>query len=87
MSDPDAGSPAAEPLDMPRPPTTFVVRITVSLAGELAGNVQRVRTGERRVFHRTEAIGALIAEMLASGETHGGGDMPVKRAPPADRVR
>lgn len=52
-------------MDAPRPSATFVVRIARSASGELIGSVQRALTGERRSFHRAEAIGPLIAEMVA----------------------
>ena len=55
------------PMDAPRRPATFIVRISRDATGEIIGSVQRVRTGERRPFHRAEAIGALIVEMIATG--------------------
>ncbi len=43
---------------------TFVVRVRPGDRGRLSGIVERVKTGEKHRFHDTEAIGALIAEMV-----------------------
>jgi hypothetical protein len=54
-------------MESPRQSATFIVRIARGATGELIGSVQRALTGERRPFHRAEAIGPLIAEMIATG--------------------
>jgi hypothetical protein len=53
---------------------TFVVRVVRDDAGQLAGIVERVRTGEKVRFETTDGIGQLIAGMVAgdrSQETEG----------------
>ena len=54
-------------MEPPRQSATFIVRIARGATGELIGSVQRALTGERRPFHRAEAIGPLIAEMIGTG--------------------
>ena len=54
-------------METPRQSATFIVRIARGATGELIGSVQRALTGERRPFHRAEAIGPLIAEMIGTG--------------------
>ena len=54
-------------MESPRQSATFIVRIARGATGELIGSVQRALTGERRPFHRAEAIGPLIAEMIGAG--------------------
>ena len=54
-------------MESPRQSATFIVRIARGATGELIGSVQRALTGERRPFHRAEAIGPLIAEMIGTG--------------------
>jgi hypothetical protein len=44
---------------------TFVVRVVRADAGQLAGIVERVRTGEKARFETTDGIGRLIARMVA----------------------
>jgi hypothetical protein len=44
---------------------TFVVRVVRDAAGQLAGIVERVRTGEKVRFETTDGIGPLIARMVA----------------------
>jgi hypothetical protein len=44
---------------------TFVVRVVRDDAGQLAGIVERVRTGEKARFETTDGIGQLIARMVA----------------------
>jgi hypothetical protein len=44
---------------------TFVVRVVRDDAGQLAGIVERVRTGEKVRFETTDRIGPLIARMVA----------------------
>jgi hypothetical protein len=46
---------------------TFVVRLSRT-GGRLAGVVERVRTGEKARFDELDALGALIAGMLAPHE-------------------
>jgi hypothetical protein len=43
---------------------TFIVRVRPGEPGQVSGIVERVRTGEKHRFHRAEAIGPLIAEMV-----------------------
>jgi hypothetical protein len=50
---------------------TFVVRLSRA-GGRLDGVVERVRTGEKVRFHELEALGAVIAGMLARDERPGG---------------
>lgn len=45
--------------------TTFVVRLSRPRRGRLDGVVERVRTGEKVRFHELDALGAVIAGMLA----------------------
>lgn len=47
---------------------TFVVRLSRADGGRFGGVVERVRTGEKVRFHELEALGAVIAEMLADHE-------------------
>lgn len=47
---------------------TFVVRLSRADSGRLDGLVERVRTGEKARFHDLEALGPLIAGMLAGPE-------------------
>ena len=54
-------------MESTRQSATFIVRIARGATGELIGSVQRALTGERRPFHRAEAIGPLIAEMIGTG--------------------
>ena len=44
---------------------TFVVRVVRDDAGQLAGIVERVRTGEKARFETTAGMGQLIARMVA----------------------
>ena len=44
---------------------TFVVRVVRDDAGQLAGIVERVRTGEKARFETTDGMGQLIARMVA----------------------
>jgi hypothetical protein len=44
---------------------TFIVRISVDEAGGVTGIVERAQTGQKTRFEGTEAIGALIARMMA----------------------
>ena len=43
---------------------TFVVRVRRHGPGHLSGTVERVRTGEKRVFQDGESIGAVIGQMV-----------------------
>jgi hypothetical protein len=44
---------------------TFIVRVSVDEAGGITGIVERVQTGQKKRFEGAEAIGPLIASMLA----------------------
>jgi hypothetical protein len=44
---------------------TFIVRVTPADAGEIAGTVERVRTGEKHRFSGLDALGTLIARIVA----------------------
>lgn len=44
---------------------TFIVRVTSADAGEIAGTVERVRTGEKHRFTGLDGLGALIARIVA----------------------
>jgi hypothetical protein len=55
-------------MDEPETVTGFVVWITPSAEGRVAGTVERVRTGERHRFQDLETLGALIARMLSRPE-------------------
>lgn len=44
---------------------TFIVHVSVDEAGGVMGIVERVQTGQKTRFEGTEAIGALIARMMA----------------------
>ncbi len=50
---------------------TFVVRVVRDDAGQLAGIVERVRTGEKARFETTDGMGRLIARMVASDRSPG----------------
>lgn len=50
---------------------TFVVRLSRARGGRLDGVVERVRTGEKMRFHELDALGAVIAGMLADHERSG----------------
>ena len=44
---------------------TFIVRVSIDEAGGVTGILERVQTREKKRFEGTEAIGPLIARMLA----------------------
>jgi hypothetical protein len=46
---------------------TFVVHVTVNAAGELAGVVHHVRTGEKRRFERLDDLAAAIRWIVSDG--------------------
>ncbi len=73
-------------METPRQSATFIVRIARGATGELIGSVQRALTGERRPFHRAEAIGPLIAEMIGSGSPQAGESPSVTPAQPQPEV-
>ena len=50
---------------------TFVVRVVRRDAEQLAGIVERVRTGEKARFETTDGIGRLIARMVAGDRPPG----------------
>lgn len=45
---------------------TFVVRIAREPAGGVSGVVERVRTGEKARFRGLEAVGGVLAAMMAA---------------------
>ena len=47
----------------------FVIHVTVNAAGELAGVVHHVRTGEKRRFERLDDLGAAIRAMASAGHS------------------
>ena len=61
---------------------TFIVRVSVDEAGGVTGIVEQVRTGQKKRFEGTEAIGPLIARML--GGTGAGPGRP--RSPQEERA-
>jgi len=52
--------------DIGRRPETFVVQVASDVAGDLAGLIRHVRTGERRRFEGLAALGAAIRDMVRS---------------------
>ena len=48
---------------------TFIVRVSVHGADGVTGIVERAQTGQKTRFEGTEAIGQLIARMLAGAGT------------------
>ena len=50
---------------------TFIVRVSVDGAGGVSGIVERVQTGQKKRFEGIEAIGPLIARMLAGTRSAG----------------
>ena len=52
-------------MELSRPAHTFIVRVTSADAGEVAGTVERVRTGERHRFRGADALTSLIAQLAA----------------------
>jgi hypothetical protein len=55
---------------------TFVVRVRRHGPGQLSGVVERVRTGEKRVFRDGESLGALIGQMVDPPLIKDGGEEP-----------
>ena len=49
-------------------PAAFVVRVVRDPSGDLAGVVERMRTGAKERFEGTSAIGPLIARMLGAAD-------------------
>jgi len=58
---------AMEPEAERRRPDTFVVQVTLSVAGDLAGLVRHVRTGEKRQFAELDELSAAIRDMVRLG--------------------
>jgi hypothetical protein len=52
------------PMDAPRQPLTFIVRLTPGEGGLLGGVVERVRSGEKQRFDSVAALADLITEMV-----------------------
>jgi hypothetical protein len=51
---------------------TFVIHVAANHAGELAGVVHHVRTGEKRRFESLDDLGAAIRRMVSGGPSgHG----------------
>ena len=44
---------------------TFVVRVRCNADGDVSGVVERVKTGSKQRFEGCDALGALVARMLA----------------------
>ena len=47
---------------------TFIVRLVSDHARRLRGTVERVRTGEKRVFTGADGIGGVIEQMLGNDD-------------------
>ena len=45
---------------------TFIVRVSVDEAGGVTGVLERVQTRQKKRFQGLEAIGPLIAQMIAA---------------------
>jgi len=62
---------------------TFIVRISQSRTGRLEGVVERVKTGAKRRFDGSEAIGVAIEEMVrgkaGAGKRRGPDDVSERR--------
>jgi hypothetical protein len=56
---------SARVLNAERDPVSFVVRAAADNAGRLTGIVERVRTGEKHRFEGEEALGRIIARLVA----------------------
>jgi hypothetical protein len=52
------------PMEAPRQPLTFIVRLTAGDGGALSGVVERVRSGEKQRFQSGAALAEVIAEMV-----------------------
>lgn len=63
-------------MELPAPARTFILRVMPAKGGEIAGTVERARTGEKHRFRGLTRLGALIAQML---EREPGGDSEAKR--------
>ena len=50
---------------------TFIVRLVGDHARRVRGTVERVRTGEKRVFTGADGIGGVIEQMLADDADRG----------------
>jgi len=50
---------------------TFIVRLVCDQARRVRGTVERVRTGEKRVFTGADGIGGVIEQMLADDTERG----------------
>ena len=59
---------------------TFIVRLVCDHARRVRGTVERVRTGENRVFTGADGIGGVIEQML-------GNDNDTDRQPRRGRAR
>ena len=55
-------------MDKPAEFMTFVIRLQRGAAEEIAGVVERVKTGEKARFRGVDTIGPVIVRMLADGE-------------------
>ena len=54
---------------------TFIARVTSADGGEIAGTVERVRTGAKHRFGGRDALGALIARIVAHEASATGRDL------------
>lgn len=50
------------------PTMSFIVRVSIDPAGQMAGTVELVRTGEKQRFDSVDAIAAVIARMITARE-------------------
>lgn len=50
-------------MSAPERPLSFIVRVSWGEAGKVTGTVERVRTGEKRLFAGIETLPELIAQM------------------------
>jgi len=57
-----------EPETPRRRPDTFVIQVAPTAAGDLAGLVRHVRTGERRQFEGLDGLREAIRGMVQSAE-------------------
>ena len=64
-----------EPEPGRRRPDTFVIQVTPTGAGGLAGLVRHVRTGEKRQFAELEELGRAIRAMVRPTEESQGDEL------------
>jgi len=61
--------PAMEPETDRRRPDTFVIQVTPTAAGDLAGLVRHVRTWERRQFEGLDGLGQALRSLADAART------------------